>query len=144
MDISPCLVTTEFLDTNVCINNPLWQSSEIIIFLCEYYLVIWDTLRTFLAVLFLLLAVILSELYEKPRSNRNWVTEKKNIEEFVWGTSLFWEHALLAMSFFAAFFLCFLLPKWHTYWMVPIKVHNIAVDSYCFCAMPKIWKSLAI
>ena len=70
------LDTTEFLDTHVCINNPHWQSSGIIIFLCKYYIVISDTLvGSFLDMLFLLLAVILSELHEKPR-RKDWVTEK--------------------------------------------------------------------
>ena len=67
--------TIEFLDKHVCINNP--QSSGIIIFLCIYYIVILDTLGgSFLDVFFLLLAVILSELHEKPRSNKDSVTEK--------------------------------------------------------------------
>ena len=58
----------EFLNTHVCINNPHWQSIGIIIFLCKYYIVISDTLTdSFLDVFFLLLAVILSELQEKPR-----------------------------------------------------------------------------
>ena len=34
-----------FLDTNICINNPYWQSSDII-FLCKYYIAISDTLAT--------------------------------------------------------------------------------------------------
>ena len=63
-----CLGTIEFLDTHVCINNPHRQSSGIIIFLSKYYIVISDTLvGSFLDVLYLLLAVILSELHEKPR-----------------------------------------------------------------------------
>ena len=62
------LGTIEFLDTHVCINNPHWQSSGIIIFLSNYYMVISNRLvGSFLDVLFLLLAIILSELYEKPR-----------------------------------------------------------------------------
>ena len=66
----------EFSNTDVCIKNPHWQSSEIIIFMCEYDIIISDTLvSSFLDVLFLLLAVILSELHEKPRRN-DWVTEK--------------------------------------------------------------------
>ena len=41
-------------------------------------LVIADTLvGSFLDVLFLLLAVILSGLHEKPRRNKDWVTEKR-------------------------------------------------------------------
>ena len=70
------LDTIEFIDTHVCINNPHWQSSRIIVFLCKYDVVIPDTLLdTFLDVLFLLLTVILSELYETPR-RKDWVTEK--------------------------------------------------------------------
>ena len=59
------------------INNPHWQSSGIIFF-CKYYIVISDTLvGSFLDVLFLLVAVILSGLHEKqPRRNKDWVTEK--------------------------------------------------------------------
>ena len=41
-------------------------------FLCKYYIVISDTLvGFFLDVLFFSLAVILSELYEKPRRNKD-------------------------------------------------------------------------
>ena len=73
------LDTVEFLDKYVFVNNPHWQSSGIIIFLCKYYIVISDVLvGFFLDVLFLvlLLAVILSELHEKPKRNKDWVTEK--------------------------------------------------------------------
>ena len=58
----------EFLDTYAFVNNPYQQSSGILIFLCKYYIVISDTLvGTFLDVLFLLLAIILLELHEKPK-----------------------------------------------------------------------------
>ena len=71
------LDTIEFLDTHVCINNPYWQSSGIIIFMCKFCLVISDALvDSSLDVVFLLLAVILSELHKKPRENKDWVTEK--------------------------------------------------------------------
>ena len=70
------LGTIEFLDTHVRINNPHCQSSEIIIFLSKYYIVISDTLvGSFLDVLFLLLAVILSEFHEKAR-RKDLVTAK--------------------------------------------------------------------
>ena len=60
-----------------CINNPHWQSGRIIIFLYKYYIVISDTLVGFFSdVFFLLLALILSGLLEKPRRNKDWVTEK--------------------------------------------------------------------
>ena len=59
-----------------CINNPHWQISGIIIFLCKHYIVTSDTLvGSFLDVLFLLLAVILSGPPEKPRRNKDRVTE---------------------------------------------------------------------
>ena len=51
----------------------------IIMLLCKYYIVISDTLvESFLDVLFLLLAVILSELHEKPGRNNDWVKEKSS------------------------------------------------------------------
>ena len=39
--------TIEFLDTRVCINDSDWESSEIIMFLCNYYIVTSDTLEGF-------------------------------------------------------------------------------------------------
>ena len=60
-----------------CINNLHWQISRIIIFLCKHYILISDALAGFfLDVLFLLLAGILSGIHEKPRRNKDWVTEK--------------------------------------------------------------------
>ena len=54
-----------------------WESSRIIIFSCKFYIVTSDTLGrdSFLDVFFLLRAVILSELHEKPRSNKDSVAE---------------------------------------------------------------------
>ena len=46
----------------------------------------------------------------------------------MWGTSLFWLHALLSMPHFVAFFVNSLpLPNWRTCWMAPIKMHDIAL-----------------
>ena len=54
-----------------------WDYNYILNSYYKYYIVILDTLvGIFLVVLFLLLAVILSGLYEKPRRNKDWVTEK--------------------------------------------------------------------
>ena len=73
----PTLDTIEFLDKHVCISNPHWQSSGIIIFLCKYYIVISDTpVGSFFDALFSFATVVLSGLHEKPRSNKDWVTEK--------------------------------------------------------------------
>ena len=65
------LDTIEFLDTHyTCVNNPHRQSSGLIIFLCKYCIVISNKLIcSFLDVFFLLLAVILPKLHEKPRRN---------------------------------------------------------------------------
>ena len=38
------LGTIPFFDTHSCISNPYWQSSEIIIFWCKFYIVISDVL----------------------------------------------------------------------------------------------------
>ena len=84
-----------FLDTYVCINNPYQQSSVVIKFLCKCYIVTSDILIA-LGCDFLLLAVILSELREKPRSG-DWATKQstqKNLLE---------EHH----------FFCFLLCHFH-------------------------------
>ena len=119
-------------------------------------LVIADTLvGSFLDVLFLLLAVILSEFHEKPKKE-TWEGKKKKIElqkryieEFVWGTSLFWLYALLSMTFLVTFFVYSLpLLKWRTCWIAPIKMHKI-VMGVILCddimsGRSKIWKSLAI
>ena len=128
--------------------NPDWQSGgRVIIFLCKYYIIISDTLvGSFLDVLFLLLSVRLSGLYEKPRKKKDWVTEKKSIEEFVWETSFF----LTARPSFYVTFCCFFLPlpKWCNYWMDPIKMHNTAMGGILCDGTTserlKIWKSLTI
>ena len=74
--VKKCQLETQFRHT--CrIKNPHWESGGIIIFLCKYYLVISDTLvGSFFDVFFLLLALRFSGFYEKPRRNKDWVTEK--------------------------------------------------------------------
>ena len=53
---------------------------------------------------------------------------KKYIEQSAWGTSLFWLHAPLSMSFFVAFFVYSLpYPKWRTCWMTPM-IHSVVMD----------------
>ena len=133
-----------------CVNNPHWQSDGIITFLCKYYIFISDKLvGSSLDVLFLLLAVMLSGPHEKLWRDKDWVTEKKYLEEFVWGASVFWLTTLYSMSLCVTFFVysCS-LPKWRTWWMVPIKkIHNIAMGDGILCddimsERLKIWKSL--
>ena len=106
--------TIEFLDTHVFINNPHWQSSGIIIFVCKYYTIISGTLvGSFLDVL-LVLAGILSEVHEKPR-RKDWVTEKNTSKNFWRGY-----HFLTACPLFSVFLLP---PSQVTYlWNSPYKV----------------------
>ena len=71
-----------FRDTCVY-KQSYWQKSGIIIFLCKY-IVISDTLVDFFLELALFVAMILSQLYEKPRRNKDWVAEEstwKNLRE---------------------------------------------------------------
>ena len=109
-DVKNCILDTiEFLDTHVCINNLHWQRGGIIIIFCKYFIVILDTLRgSFLDVLFLLLAVILSELYEKPRRNKDSVTEKSTEKNLCDG-----HHCFDCTPFFLSVICCFLclLPR---------------------------------
>ena len=106
---------TEYLDTHICINNPHWQNSEIIIFLCKYDIVISEILvGSFLDVLFCLLTVILSEFHEKPR-RKVWVTEKIHrricVRDIIfWNcTPSFLCHSLLrSLSSKSLLFVCFL------------------------------------
>ena len=96
------------------LNNPLWQCSGILIFLCKYYIVVSDTLiGSSLDVLFLLLDVILSELIEKPR-RKDWVTEKSTERNLCVGYHFF-DCTLSFPCLFVAFFVYSLpLPKWRT------------------------------
>ena len=112
----------------MCINNSHWPNKAIIIFSCKYYIVIWDTLvGFFLEILFLLLAVILTELYEKPRRNKFWVTKKVQRRICVRSITFLTAHS----SFLCHFLLnssSFPFPKWYTFWMAPMKLlHNIAM-----------------
>ena len=133
-----------------CINSPHCQSSGIIIFMCKCYINISVTLvGHFLDVFFLLFALILSGLYEKPWRNKDWVTEKKAHRKMWVRTWLFWLHVLLSMSLFVAFFVYSVpLPKWRTCWMSPIKIRNITMGGILYddimSERSKISKSIAI
>ena len=124
--------TIGFLDTHAIYTTHIDKWRNYYIFM-QYHIVISGTLvRSFLDVLFLLLDVILTGPHEKPRRNKDWVTEKKYIEEFVCGASLLGLNALVSMSF------CVLsssiyspFPNWRTWWMASIKIHNIAMGVFC-------------
>ena len=124
------LNTIEFLDTYAFINNSHQQSSGILIFLCKYHIVISDTLiGTFLDVLFLLLAVILLELHEKPKRK---VELQKKVHRSICVRDITFLSALLSiLCLFAAFFVYSLsLSKWHTCEMAAIKIHILLWVSF--------------
>ena len=92
---------------------------------------------------------IIGMLWETKKEQRL-SYRKSYIEEFVWRVSLFWLHALLSMKFFVTFFV-YSVPflKWHTCWMDPIKMHNVAMggilcDDITISECLEIWKSLVI
>ena len=86
--------------------------------------------RLFLGCAFLLLAVIIRTSWETKKERMSY--RKKYIEEFVWGTLLFWLCTLLSMSFCC--FLCIYslpLPKWHPCRMTPIKIYILLCVVFC-------------
>ena len=121
----------EFLDTLMFRNNPNWQSSGIITFLCKYDIVIPETLvGFFLNVLFLLL-----QDYHSFMRNEEGIKielQKKVHRRICVRHVTFFDfkrsflcHFLLPYSFTT-------FPKWCTYWIVPIKIH-IAMGGSALC-----------
>ena len=106
------LVTIEFIDTHVCINNPHGLSSGITTFLCKYEVVISDTLVvSFLDVLFLLVAVILSDFYEKPKG---YIESQKKIHRGIRVKDITFQTAYPPFYVIFCYFLCLVslsLPK---------------------------------
>ena len=79
-----------FFRHTFCINNPHWQSGGTMIFLSKYFIVISAILvDTFLDMLLLFLAVMSSVLLEKPRRNKDWVTEKSTQKKLCEGHHFF-------------------------------------------------------
>ena len=115
--------------------------------MCKYYLVTSVTVvGSFFNVLFLLLAVMLSKLYEEPR-RKDWVTKKSTYKTLCEGYTLFWLHAFPSM-----FFYCF-LPLLPPASLVTHFRNGPYEDIYCYgwysvwCddimnERSKIWKSL--
>ena len=127
------LDTIEFLDTHVFINNPHWQSSGIVTFLCIYDTVISDTLVGF----FLDAAVRLSQLYEKWRRKKDWATEESTQKNLCEGHHFF--------DFTRSFLYHFLLPysfttfsNWRTCWIALLKIHIAASGNLCYAEKMKI------
>ena len=120
-----------------CINNPHWQSSEIEVFLCKYYIVISDTMvGSFLDVLFLLLAVKLAELsWENKKERMSY--EKKYKENLCEGHQIFdctpyflW-HILVAWNIWRLQGLFCLYFFWH--WTGSIWLKSRIFISYTTC-----------
>ena len=110
-------------------NNPHWQSSGNIIFLCKYYIDISDALvGSFLDVLFLLLVVILPGFHMKPR-RKDWVSEKIYRKICVRGINL-----LIALPPFYVILCCFLclLPS-------PSQVTYLLNGPYGWCSVMISW-----
>ena len=131
---------------HACMNNPHWQSSGIVIFLCKHDVVISDTLIGSFLDVFLVVARcnIIRASWETKKERLSY--RKKYIEEFVWGISLFWLHALHSMSFCC--FLCLLpLPSQVThlrngcYKDTYIAMSGILCDNI-MSKQSKIWKSI--
>ena len=137
------LDTIEFFDTHVCINNPDWQSNGIAIFLFKYYIVISDALvGSFLDVLCLLLAVILSELSKNLRRNKDWVHRRICLRDITFLTT--------RLPFFVIFccFFCLLPPPSQVTYFLNDSIYHISMGGIlCGDIMSersKIRKSLAI
>ena len=91
------LNTIEFLVTYVFINNLHWKSSGILIFLCKYSY-FRSTSRFFLGcALFVARCNTIRASWKTKKGRLSY--RQKYIEEFMWGITLFWLHALLSMSF---------------------------------------------
>ena len=119
----------------------------IMIFLCNYIVISGTLVGSFLNVLLLLLSVILTGPHEKPRRNKDWVTEKSTLKNLCEG------HHFCE---FTPFFLCHFvllsssthspLPKWRTWQMASIKIYNITMGGIlCDVIMSersKVWKFL--
>ena len=138
--------TIEFLDTSAFINNPHWQSSGILMFLCKNLC----SYFRYTGRLFFGYAPFV------PHCNTiriSWETKKERlsyrktcIEEFVWGISLFWLHAFLSMSFY--WFLRLLPPSSQ---VMPLR-NDAYKDTYIamggilcddiISKRSKIWKSI--
>ena len=85
-------------------------------------LIIWICLKSLAPSLKMLSGHSMSSQMNIMRNQeRNIEVQKKCIEEFVWGASLFWLHVLLSMWFSVVFFVFSCpLPKWRVCWMGPI------------------------
>ena len=105
-------------------DSPLWESSGIIILLFKYDSDISHPLvGSILNVLLLLLALILTELHEERRKNKDWVIEKRLKKNLCDGHHFFDYTPSFLCHFFVDFFVYSLsFPKWCTFWMVQYMI----------------------
>ena len=112
------------LDTIEFFENPHWESSGIIILLFKYDSDISHPLvGSILNVLLLLLALILTELHEEQRKNKDWVTEKRSKKNLCEGHHFFGYTPSFLCHFFVDFFV-YSLPfsKWCTFRMIQYMI----------------------
>ena len=122
------LDSIKFLGTHVCINNPHWQSSGIIVFLCKYYIDISNTLIGW-RVLFVPRCNIIRASWETKTEG---LTCRKKVHRRrirVRNITFLAVHPSYQVIFPAFFVYSLPFPKWRTCWMAPIEIHNIAMGS---------------
>ena len=119
------------------------------IFFCKYDVVISDIrVGSFLDVLYFFLAVIISELHEKPR-RKDWVTEKSRYNNLCKGYHFFDSTPSFILYNFLLLSLFSLPPPFQMTYLLndPIKIHdNALVGIACDDTMSeqsKIWQSFA-
>ena len=109
----------------------LWNSNIFVQILYSYFSY---TGGLFIGRAILLLSVILSDLYEKPRRNKDCITEKST-KKNLWERYHFFDCTPSLLCHFLLLSSSALFRNWGTCWMTPIKVHNISMVVPCV-----IWK----
>ena len=120
--------TIEFLDTHVCINNPHWQSSGTIVFLCKYYIVISNTLIGW-RVLFVARCNIIRASWETKKERLTYRKKVHRRRICVRNITFLAAYPSFYVIFAAFFVYSLPFPKWRTCWMAPIETHDIAMGS---------------
>ena len=134
-------------DTHEFFDNPHWEISGIKTLLFKYYSDISHALvGSFLNMLFLLLALILTELHEKLRKNKDWVTEKISKKNLCEGHHFF-DYTPSFLCHFCCFLRLLSLP-FQVMYLLNGPTHDISMDGILrddiMSEWSKMWKSLAI
>ena len=114
---------------HLCVyEQPHWQSSGIITFLCKYYIVTSDALVGFFLDVLLFIARFNIIRASRETKKKKLSHRKKCKKEFMWETSPFWLHTLFSMSIDVDFLIYSLPPlKWRNCWMISINICSIAM-----------------